>query len=64
MENELTDPAFNNTPQAPEKWQVIVWCLCIVVAVTTEVVRHKIKKEIDVKSEVKKVKKSENKHVH
>ena len=50
MENELTDPAFNNTPQAPEKWQVIVWCLCIVVAVTTEVVRHKIEKN---KTEIK-----------
>ena len=44
MENDLTDPAFSNTPQAPEKWQVIAWCLCIVVAVTTEVVRHKIEK--------------------
>ena len=42
MENELTDPVFGNTPQAPPKWLVLLWCISIVAAVTTEVVRHKI----------------------
>ena len=54
MENELTDPAFGNTPQAPPKWLVLLWCISIVAAVTTDVVRHKI----EIKNE-KKLKKSE-----
>jgi hypothetical protein len=54
MENELTDPVFGNTPQAPPKWLVLLWCISIVAAVTTEVVRHKI----EIKNE-KKLKKSE-----
>jgi hypothetical protein len=51
MENELTDPAFGNTPQAPPKWLVLLWCISIVAAVTTEVVRHKVKKKIEIKNE-------------
>ena len=56
MENELTDPVFGNTPQAPPKWLVLLWCISIVAAVTTEVVRHKI----EIKNE-KKLKKNEKK---
>ena len=51
MENDLTDPAFGNTPQAPPKWLVLLWCISIVAAVTTEVVRHKVKKKIEIKNE-------------
>ena len=45
MVNDLDEPIFNGTPGSPQKWQVWVWSLAIVIGIVTEVIRYEKKKK-------------------